>query len=223
MTSELDLIRRVYAYKARTRAKYLTVIWKLPPRARYLDRGASSPSLVDIFPHVLDAYCVWFDGICARGSTPDWYPLGQRFTLGEARREMRAINGRVTGVIDSLRPGDLDRRFALPKRWRARKPIVLRELLVHMIEEELQHRGEMNALLWQAGHVPPVTEFDNQKRGRGDLTTCPLAEGKRRGIAFLPRERRQLHRILLARRLPADLVDPNRTHRFEAVMLEDWS
>jgi uncharacterized damage-inducible protein DinB len=30
-----------------------------------------------------------------------------------------------------------------------------------MIEEELQHRGEMNALLWQAGREAPVTGFDD--------------------------------------------------------------
>ncbi|MGA8604697.1 MAG: DinB family protein [Thermoplasmata archaeon] len=51
--------------------------------------------------------------------------------------------------------------MALPKRWRAPKPIELRVLLVHMIEEELQHRGEMNALLWQSGRNPPVTGYDD--------------------------------------------------------------
>lgn len=49
MASELDLIRRIYDYNSRTRVKYLAAIWKLPPRARYRDRGASYPSLVDIY------------------------------------------------------------------------------------------------------------------------------------------------------------------------------
>ncbi len=92
-------------------------------------------------------------------------PIGTRsdvgYTLAEARREMRGVDRRVLRVLGSLQPGDLDRRFALPKRWRTRNRIVLRELLVHMMEEELQHRGEMNALLWQAGRNPPVTGFDD--------------------------------------------------------------
>ncbi len=162
MTSELDLIRRIYAYNMRVRAKYLASIWKLPPRARYQDRGASFPSLVDIYLHVLDAYRLWFDEVYAGGPAPVWYPLGQRLTLSEARRETRAIDYRVRAVLRALRPRDLDRRFALPRRWHTRAPIVLRELLVHMIEEELQHRGEMNALLWQAGREPPVTGFDDK-------------------------------------------------------------
>lgn len=161
MASDLDLIRRIYAYNRRTRARYLAAIWKLPPKARYQDRGASYPSLVDIYLHVLDAYRLWFDEVYARGPTPDWYPLGQRYSLAEARRETRAIERRVEKALSALTPRDLDRRFALPKRWHARKPIELRELLVHMIEEELQHRGEMNTLLWQAGREPPVTGFDD--------------------------------------------------------------
>ncbi len=161
MNSELTLLRRIYDYNRRARTKYLSAIWKLPPRARYRDRGASFPSLVDIYLHVLDAYRLWFDEVYARGATPDWYPIGQKFTLAEARRETRAIDRRVLRTLRSLRPGDLDRRIALPKRWRDPKPIALRDLLVHMIEEELQHRGEMNALLWQAGREPPITGFDD--------------------------------------------------------------
>jgi uncharacterized damage-inducible protein DinB len=161
MSSELDLIRSLYEYNSRTRARYLTAIWKLPPRARYRDRGASYPSLVDIFMHVIDAYRLWFDEVYGRGPTPDWYPLGRRYSFAEARREMRAVDRRVLGVLASLRPGDLNRRFAVPKRWHTRQRIELRVLLVHMIEEELQHRGEMNALLWQSGRNPPVTGFDD--------------------------------------------------------------
>jgi uncharacterized damage-inducible protein DinB len=28
-----------------------------------------------------------------------------------------------------------------------------------MVEEELQHRGEINALFWQLGIDPPITEY----------------------------------------------------------------
>jgi uncharacterized damage-inducible protein DinB len=161
MTSELDLIRKIYAYNSRVRAKYLTAIWKLSPRVRYRDRGASYPSLADIFLHVLDAYRLWFDEVYSHGPELEWYPVGQRFTLAEARREMRAIDRRVTRIVRSLRPRDLDRQLALPERWRSPRQIELRVLLVHMIEEELQHRGEMNALLWQAGRNPPVTGYDD--------------------------------------------------------------
>lgn len=33
------------------------------------------------------------------------------------------------------------------------------ELLLHMAEEKLQHRGELNYLLWQMGYDRPVLGF----------------------------------------------------------------
>lgn len=159
MPSELELIQKLYAYNSRVRSKYLTAIWKLPPRERFRNRGASFPSLVDIYMHVLDAYRVWFDEVYARGRVPDWYPLGVRYTLEQARRETRAIDRRVLRIVKSLRPADLSRRLPLPKAWRPQTHVELRIMLVHMIEEELQHRGEMNALIWQAGGNPPVTGY----------------------------------------------------------------
>jgi uncharacterized damage-inducible protein DinB len=161
MPTELGLLRDLYRFNARVRRKYLVAIWKLPPRERYKSRGASFPSLVDIYLHVLDAYRLWFPVVYGGEPMPEWYPLGQRYTLSEARRETGKIDRYVQRVLRSLRPKDLDRRLSLPKAWGDSKGIQLRVLLVHMIEEELQHRGEMNALLWQAGRDPPVTGFDD--------------------------------------------------------------
>ncbi|MCI4343113.1 MAG: DinB family protein [Thermoplasmata archaeon] len=157
MSSELDLIRKVYAYNSTLRSKYLTAIWKLPPRERHRDRGASYPSLVDIFMHVLDAYRFWFILVYARGPPFEEYPLGKKYGQAEATREMRSVDRYIRRVLRDLKPRDLSRILPIPGR--PRDKIELRVLLVHMIEEELQHRGEMNALLWQAGREPPVAGY----------------------------------------------------------------
>lgn len=158
MTSELVLIRRLYEYNIRTRAKYLAAIWKLPPKERYQDRGASFPSLVDIYMHMLDGYRWWFHRVWARQPEPDWYPLGRRYTRAEALRESRKLDRYLRKVLRGLKESDLNHRLSIPG---SRRRIEIRVLLVHMIEEELQHRGELNALLWQAGHDPPITGFDD--------------------------------------------------------------
>ncbi|MDH2900538.1 MAG: hypothetical protein PXY39_06160, partial [archaeon] len=49
----------------------------------------------------------------------------------------------------------------------SRKKILIRsvrEMLYHLIEEELQHRGELNALLWQDDIAPPVTSWFEWKK-----------------------------------------------------------
>ena len=38
------------------------------------------------------------------------------------------------------------------------------DMLWHLVEEELQHRGELNALLWQEDIDPPVISWGEWKR-----------------------------------------------------------
>jgi uncharacterized damage-inducible protein DinB len=58
---ELESIREWYLYNSYVRKKYLKAIFEKVPKGQlYKDRGASFPSIVDIFAHVLDAYRYWF-------------------------------------------------------------------------------------------------------------------------------------------------------------------
>lgn len=155
MATELQLIRELYRYNSQGRQRYLRKIWRLPPRERYRDRGASFPSLVDIYMHILDAYRWWFVRVYAR--TPyEEYPLGTRYTRAEATRETREVDRVVGRVLRKLTPKDLDRKILHPVDH---EYLTVRTMLVHMIEEELQHKGELNALLWQIDVDAPVSEF----------------------------------------------------------------
>jgi uncharacterized damage-inducible protein DinB len=91
----LQLIRELYHYNSRTRKRYLKTIFRnVPAKDRYRDMGASFPSIVDIFIHIIDACRFWFLFVCCGN-----------------------------------------------------------------VEEKLQHRGELNALLWQMGIEPPLVEW----------------------------------------------------------------
>jgi uncharacterized damage-inducible protein DinB len=156
MRTELDTIQDLYRYNSRVRKKYLKAIWRLPVKLRYRAGGASYPSIVDIFLHVLDAYRWWFLSVYSKDTSWKEYPIGVRLTRAEAVIEERRTDRLVLGVLARLRPADLSRTFSMPG---SRRRISLRVLLLHMAEEELQHRGEMNALLWQHDIEPPVTGF----------------------------------------------------------------
>ncbi|HEY6238157.1 MAG TPA: DinB family protein [Thermoplasmata archaeon] len=161
MRTELETIREMYAYNSKVRQKYLRAIWRLPPRERYRDRGASYPSLVDIFMHVLDAYRWWFHVVYGKEKGIEEYPLGVRYTIAEARREEKETDAFVRRVVRSLQPADLAKRVTIVRK-RGNETLPMRVLLLHMMEEELQHRGEMNALLWQLDIEPPVEGFDDR-------------------------------------------------------------
>jgi len=159
MATELELIRDLYRYNSKGRQGYLRKIWRLPPKERYRDRGASYPSVVDIYMHILDAYRWWFIKVYGKTDFEE-YPLGTRYSLAEARRETRKVDQMLNDFMRRLRPRDLDRKVTIPNR--RREQLTVRTMLVHMIEEELQHKGELNALLWQLDVDAPVSGYDDQ-------------------------------------------------------------
>jgi len=159
--AELESIREWYRYNSYVRKKYLKVIFeKIPKRQLYRDRGASFPSIVDVFAHVLDAYRYWFVYVYNDDLDrhhPSW--RRRRYTLRTLREYERKVDRLVLGIVEELEPESLGRRL----RSRNRTETV-REMLVHMVEEELQHRGELNALLWQMDIEPPITDWIDWKR-----------------------------------------------------------
>jgi uncharacterized damage-inducible protein DinB len=158
---ELESIREWYRYNSYVRKKYLKVIFeKVPKGELYKDRGASFPSIVDIFSHILDAYRYWFVYVYNSNlgkHHPSWRrkKYTQR-TLGEYESKIDRL---VLKVVEELKPGCLDRRLRSRDRTET-----LREMLLHMAEEELQHRGELNAMLWQMDIEPPITDWIDWKR-----------------------------------------------------------
>ena len=164
--SELESIQEWYGYNSFVRKKYLRLIFsgKVPRKERYRSRGASFPSIVDIFVHVLDAYRWWFLFVY-EDRMKDWRRLREQkeYTKKEVAAEERRIDSYVMGFVNSLQPGDLRKKM---KDQRKGRTLELRQMLLHMVEEELQHRGEMNALLWQMDVDPPIVGFEDYIRKR---------------------------------------------------------
>jgi uncharacterized damage-inducible protein DinB len=151
MRTEFQLINDMYRHNAKERKKYLRRIWALSPKERFRDRRASFPSLVDIYMHILDDYRFWFLKVYAQTSFKE-YPLGTRYTLAEATRETRKVELLVGGVLRKLNPEDLDRKILHSVDL---DHVTVRTMLLNMIKGELQHQGELNALLWQIDVNPP--------------------------------------------------------------------
>ena len=166
LMSELQLIQEWYRYNSFVRKEYLGLIFsdKVPSKERYKSRGASFPSIVDIFVHVLDAYRWWFLFVY-NDRMKDWSRLREqkKYTREEVAEEERSIDSYVMDFVNSLQPGDLRRKM---KDQRKGQTLELRQMLLHMVEEELQHRGEMNALLWQMDVDPPIVGFQDYLRKR---------------------------------------------------------
>lgn len=130
------------------------------------DRGASYPSIRDIFLHTLDAYRYWFE-YATKGSKVKEYAdddTAKIRTVADLRKREREVDTVVMNVVHSLREEDLQKVFEIDQSTDedGNGGIISRSMemiLIHMIEEELQHRGELNCLFWQQGIDPPITSY----------------------------------------------------------------
>jgi uncharacterized damage-inducible protein DinB len=168
LVSELTLIREWFRYNDEVRARYLAALAEVPPEELIRDREASFP-LLDIFLHVLDAQRAWVSWV-ATDRVKEWEESVPRVrlrarvrTIPETWQAMREVGGEVATFLASLSETDLLRRLEYDDRTPGgdliRAHILVRDLLWHLVEEELQHRGEMNALLWQLGREPPILDW----------------------------------------------------------------
>ena len=74
------------------------------------------------------------------------------------RADEQYIQAQIGRVMAELTEPDLDRTVFREAGQGSTHPchIPIREVLWHLVEEELQHRGELNALLWQIDVEAPV-------------------------------------------------------------------
>ena len=107
MDSELELIRAWFAYIADTRRGYLETLAKLPPAELTRDRGASFPSLFDIFAHSQGALYFWMKD-CATFPFP---PQGDESdgppTTDVLNKDETYIQTQIQRVMAELTEADL--------------------------------------------------------------------------------------------------------------------
>lgn len=159
--SEIELIRDWFAYIAFARRGYLETLAKLPPEELTRDRGASYPSLLDIFAHSQGALFFWMQDAARFPFPPQEGDPNAPPTVDMLRKDEAYIQAQVQRVMAELTEADLSRtifrKSGVGSDHDCHVPV--RDALWHLVEEELQHRGEINALLWQINVDAPVVDW----------------------------------------------------------------
>lgn len=136
----------------------------LSPEELSRDRGASFPSLLDILGHTLGGLSTWINRMSVLHDTfvSTYNPPERLSSLSELRRYNEEVEKEVDDFLSHLTEEDLDRTYFVPKLppwWDEDFTAPVRDTLYHLVEHELQHRGELNALLWQIDVEPPILDF----------------------------------------------------------------
>ena len=120
------------------------------------NREASFHSIRNIFVHTLQAIDFWLDFLQKQN-------LGskQKFDEFKSYEDLRAYMGqvekRMQSYLESITTRTLSEKLEIHRKGKAE--VTIEDILVHMFEEELHHRGELIALLWQMNIEPPLVAY----------------------------------------------------------------
>lgn len=175
MASEIDSIRAWFSYLADTRRGYLETLAKLPAAELTRDRGASYPSLLDIFAHSQGALYFWMKDVARFEFPPQEGDSDAPPSIEVLRRDEAYVQTQIRRVMSELTEADLVRTVLREKGQGSshRCLVPIREVLWHLVEEELQHRGELNALLWQIDVEAPVDSWIDWDHAVGRIQDAP--------------------------------------------------
>jgi uncharacterized damage-inducible protein DinB len=161
--NEVASLRNWYDYNAAARHGYFETLSRLPPEELKRDRGASFPTLLDILGHSMGGTETWIVRMApVVGAPAAKYDGPDPETLDELRKYQQYVEEQVDRFFSRLKEEDLDRTFLVPKLppwWEEDFTASVRSTILHVIEHELQHRGELNALLWQIDVEPPILDW----------------------------------------------------------------
>jgi uncharacterized damage-inducible protein DinB len=170
--TEVEGLRNWFAYNTAARHGYFETLARLPPEELARDRGASFPTLLDILGHSMGGIETWIVRMSPLTGEPFApYEGPEPVSLDDLRVYQAAVEDQVRRFFSRLSDTDLDRTYLVPKLppwWNEDFTTGVRSTLLHVIEHELQHRGELNALLWQIDVDPPIMDWSTFEESQTD-------------------------------------------------------
>ena len=154
MVSTAVDVRNLLEYNETIRHRYFETFAKLSWRKFTKNREASFHSIRNIFIHTLSAIDYWLDFLQKRNyhSKKDYNKYRD---FNEVRAYEKHVEKRTREFLKSLTAEELNKTYTVRDDNNRNIKITAEDVLIHVFEEEVHHRGELNALLWQMGIDPP--------------------------------------------------------------------
>ena len=147
-------VRKLLEYNESVRHRYFESLAKLSWKEFVRNREASFHSIRNIFVHTLGAMDYWLDFLLGE-KLHSRRKFDEYKTFDEVRVYMEHVEKRMRNYLDSLTVGGLKGKYTLKGDDGETVEITAEDVLIHVFEEEVHHRGEVIALLWQMGVEPP--------------------------------------------------------------------
>jgi uncharacterized damage-inducible protein DinB len=150
-------IRDLLAYNDAENRAFFKAFAKLSWREFVKNREASFHSIRNIFIHTLHAADYWLDFL-QNENQRSREEFEEFKSLKEIGVYMRHVEKRMHDYLETLSPENLEKKYEVGTKGKTETKTA-EDILVHVFEEEVHHRGELIALFWQMGIEPPVIYY----------------------------------------------------------------
>lgn len=151
-------VKELLKYNRTVRHRYFDACAKLSWAEFTRDRGASFSSIRNIFVHTLGAIDYWLDFL-QKESLRSEKKFDEYKTFNDVRVYMQQVEKRMDDYLRKLSEKGLKRTFAVTGEDHRIHRFTAEDVLIHVFEEEVHHRGELIALFWQMDVDPPSMEW----------------------------------------------------------------
>jgi uncharacterized damage-inducible protein DinB len=154
----LHILREFFTYNYWARDRQLDACAALRPDQLQCPLGSSFSSLQDTLVHLLGAEWLWLERL--RGRSPGRLPATREFPSLEAildrwRIVERAMLDYLDTLNDELLASNVSYKNFSGETWRY--PVWL--VLLHILNHQTYHRGQVATLLRQLGAEPPAVDL----------------------------------------------------------------
>jgi uncharacterized damage-inducible protein DinB len=147
-------VRALLEYNHIVRHRYFESLVKLSWDEFIKNREASFNSFRNIFVHTLGAIDYWLDFLRKENLRSE-RKFDEYRAFDDVRAYMERVEKRMNDYLHSLSSEGLKKTYIVTGKDHRTTKITAEDVLIHVFEEEVHHRGELIALFWQMGIDPP--------------------------------------------------------------------
>ena len=149
--------REFFIYNHKVRQEYISAFKRtLTWQDMTANHETAWLSLKDTLLHIIWAEDTWINHSIQDIENPNRPFNYSKYQTGYSIEEYNSkVTSKVDRYLSSIKQEDLDRKVYRVNNDGIRRISRIKDVLIHVITEELHHRGEMIAMLWQMNIQPP--------------------------------------------------------------------
>jgi uncharacterized damage-inducible protein DinB len=150
---------KLLEYSQFLRHKYLETISKLSWEEVVKDRGASFPSLRDVYLHIVFVVDAYINYIMQGNPNYPSLNYNEYDSIEKVTKYLEQVESKANAYLSRVTPEELAKNIERKQKDGSTFLVPVEDLLLDLFQEETHHRGELIALLWQMDVAPPHMGF----------------------------------------------------------------